>query len=454
MAEKKRDGGGLKRHMVGFETEFFILEESGAVSARADELIDAANAQKLKFPVHGEYTHNAIEISSIPNVEVRKQAHVWLETMEKIIGIAGKMGLRIYPYGTYPGVHVPTPRSDRYYRMSEMVVGTDKFRNQAGHVCGFHFHYCLPYGTFNRKTSSLRQLFRSKHKETLLSLYNVLIAADPVVTNFMESSPFLDGRHVAKDTRLFIYRAMKMKKGDGQLSGLYSEMPIFGRLPRYASALSDLIMLSEQRHGTWRELVEEKCPEYLDIVAEKHQLQFNWGPLRINRAGTFEYRGTDMNLPSHMIGTSLLLKYVLRKVKDENLTVKPSDIGIRQPFRVEGDTVYVPPYAYLSEVLQYKSALEGLSSNEVFRYSKSMFNFAMAAVPSKKDPGLARIKSVLASRKTRADMMLEDALKAGQDLSGELEDDFARWLALRACDDFEEEVRRIGDRELAIDFEE
>ncbi len=442
-----------KRHLVGFETEMLVLEENGAVSTRADELIKAANARNLKYPLHTDYTHNMIEVSSTPRAEVRKSAHVWLETVEKVSGIARKMGLRLYPYGTYFGTHVPTPRSDRYYRMCETVMGAEKYRKCTGHAMGFHFHYCLPYRTFNRKTNSLRQLFRSKHKDTLLSLYNLLIAIDPVVTNFMESSPFLDGSYVAKDTRLFLYRAMRLQRNEGGFSGLYADMPLFGRLPRYALALSDLIMLTEQRYQTWKEQVEEKCPEYLDIVADRHPLQFNWGPLRINKVGTLEYRGTDMNLPSHMIGTSLLVKYLLKKVKEDNLTVRPSDIGIRNPFRIEGDTMFVPPYTYLSEVLQHKSALYGLSDDAIHKYTKSLFTLATAAMPDRKDPGLERIRSMIKNRRTKSDDIIHDVKKAGYDLAQPLDEQYARELALGACDDFDSEVRRLTGKELIIDLE-
>ncbi|MEW6328691.1 MAG: hypothetical protein AB1468_01095, partial [Candidatus Micrarchaeota archaeon] len=426
----------------------------GSVSARADELMAAANFCGLKYPLHKDYTHNMIEISSTPKTEVRKGAHVWLETVERLVEIAEKMGLHIYPYGTYHGTHVPTPRSDRYYRMCETVLGVEKYRHCTGHVSGFHFHYCLPYGTFSRKTSNLRQLFRSKHKEVLLSLYNALVAMDPVVTNFMESSPFLDGQYVAKDTRLFLYRDMWMKKKDGVVSGLYSEHPIFGRLPRYSLTLSDLILLSEKRHQTWLEMVEEKCPEYLDIVADKHPLQLTWGPLRINKVGTFEYRGMDMNLPSHMIGTSLIIKYLLKKIKTEHLAVKPSDIGIKGPFRLEGDTIYVPPYAYLSEVLQYKSALEGLADADVYNYSKRMYSLAMEAVPDKKDPGLSRIQSILKNRKTKSDEIIAMVRKKGYGLSSQLDEDFARELALFGCEEFEREIRQMISKELIIDLEQ
>lgn len=440
--------------MVGFETEMLILEENGAVSSRADELIEKAANMKLKYPVHKDYTYNMIEISSIANVKVFKAAHGWLQTMKQLISMAKRNGIRFYPYGTYFGTHVPVSRTDRYYRMCEDILGPSKYTFSTGHVLGFHFHYCLPYGTFNRTTSGLRHLFKSKYKEQLLNIYNAIIAIDPAVTNFMESSPFVDGRFIAKDARLFLYRAMRTGKGKNSIKGLYYDNVIFGKLPRYCSAISDLIMLIEHRYNTWKELVEVHHPKYLDIVDSRHPLQFNWGPLRINRVGTFEYRGLDMNLPSNMIGTSLLLKYLLHKIRKEELTVKPSDIGIREPFKIEGQVIHVPPHAYLSDVLQYKSALFGLQDDEVYRYTKGLTNLVLKEVPTQKDPGVAKIKRMLYERKTQSDEILGTIAKAGHSLSERLDEEFARELALQACDDFEKDIYRLLEADLAIDIEE
>lgn len=447
-------GRSLKRHMVGFETEMLILEDNGAVSSRANDLIERAKTACLKYPVHKDYTYNMIEIASTANVKVTKGAHGWLSTVEQLIDMTKGMGVRIYPYGTYHGTHIPASRTDRYYRMCEDILGPSRYTFATGHVLGFHFHYCLPYGTFNRSTSGLKHLFKSRYKEQLLSIYNAIIAMDPAVTNFMESSPFVDGNFIAKDSRLFLYRGMRMRKGGDSIRGLYYDMPLFGRLPRYCQTISDLIMLIRQRFETWKELVEERHPEYADVVASRHPLQFNWGPLRVNRVGTFEYRGLDMNQPSNMIGTSLLIKYFLHMIRRDDLRVLPSDTGIKEPFRVEGDTIHVPPFAYVNEVLQYKSALDGLADEEVFRYTRSLANLALREVPIKKDPAISRIKKMLSERKTKSDEIIETVIKAGHSPYEKLDESFARELALNACDEFEAETRKLLDTELAIDFEE
>jgi len=444
----------LKKHKVGFETEFLLLEEDGSVSARADLFMKAAEKLKLPYPVHHDYTHNMFEISSVANVRVRAGIHKWIETPDLLTELARRMDLRIYPYGTYPGLHVPAPHTDKYYRMCESVLGPAKYTYCTGHVCGFHIHYTLPYGTLNRETRNLRALFRSKNKEDLLSLYNMIVAFDPILTTFTQSSPFLDGEHFAKDTRMLLYRDMRISKGGHVITGLYREHPVWGRLPRYVHTHGDLVHRIARRHESLREILEEKYPDYLDVFHSRHVLQLTWGPLRINRAGTLEYRGPDVNLPSYLLGSSLLFKYVLRNVHKLDLRVVPSDTGISEAFKIEGDKIYVPPHSYVDDVLQYKSALDGLANDELYNYAKRFLNFARKFLPHRRDPGLSRILEMMETRKTKSDAILRQARKAGHSLKEPLPDYLAKELALRGAMELEKEVASVLTKELLIDMEE
>lgn len=443
-----------KRHKIGFETEFLLLNDDGSVSAKADEIIKAGEKARLNYPIHKEYTHNTIEISSAANVKVTKIAKSWLETMAGIIKISKAKKVRIFPYGIYFGTHIPIPRTDRYYRMSEILTGSERDKYISGHVHGFHLHYCLPYGVFNKKTKNLKSLFRSKYKDQLFDLYNALIALDPGVSNFMESSPFLDGVHIAKDIRLILYRSLKIKKDGKTFKGLYYDHPIFGELPPYINSIFDLNLLIEKRYEMWKDMINEKHPKYMDIVKSRHPLQFCWGPIRINRVGTIEYRGMDINLPTVMLGTSLLIKYFLKRVKTEELTVVPSDIGIKDPFKIEGSLLYVPPYRYITDVLQVKSALNGFGDDQITKYTSHICKFALKLVPQTKDPSIKRIKKMLCDRKTVSDKILDKVQKSGYSINEKLDEYFARELALDAAEELEKEVDSLLEKELAIDLEE
>src|SRR3989344_2950457 len=101
-----------KAHKVAFETEFLVLEDNGAVSSRVDDIMKIARKTDLDFFLRKEYTHNMLEITSNPSVKVRKSARAWLKEMRKVVEIAKKIGLRLYPYGTYTGTFAPTARTD------------------------------------------------------------------------------------------------------------------------------------------------------------------------------------------------------------------------------------------------------------------------------------------------------------------------------------------------------
>lgn len=441
-----------KNHLMGFETEFIILDDEGNVSTKADEIISEYSKTRFTFPIHKEYVHNMIEISSTANTKITKGAKNWLKTIKKITQIANKKNLRLYPFAVYPGNYIPTPRVDKYYRMCEDVLGPKKYTYCTGKSAGFHLHYTLPYGTFT-KEKNLKQLFKSKYKDRLLNIYNALIAIDPATTNFMESSPYIDGKFIAKDSRLFIYRDMKIRSGKRIIKGLYSEMPLFGRLSKYYLTISDMISNVEKRYSSWKKIVEKKYPEYREIVESRHPLQFNWSPLRINRVGTFEYRGMDINLPTNMIGTSLLIKYFLNKVRKEELVIKPSDIGIKNPFKIEGNVMYVPPHTHLIENLQYKSAQFGFEDNEIFKYTKTFANIALKECPIKKDPSIDAIKNMLRTRKTKSDQIIEKVIsKTGK--GNTITDEVAKEIAIDYADEFEREIDFLMEKELAIDLEE
>ena len=444
----------LKKHKVGYEAELLVLEEDGSVSNRADELISACHEPNTVFPVRKDYTKNMIEIGSIARVRVRKSARDFLKTLRQVMDSAEKLGLRIYPYAIYPGTHNPLVRTDRYYRMCEKVIGEKEYRFKTGHVMGFHFHYCLPWGVFNRNTKSLRFLFRSKNKEHLLNLYNMIIAADPAATTLVESSPFVDGRFVAKDARLFLYRSMKLNTKQAEVRGLYRDHELFGGFPRYQRTITDLINLTDRRFKQWKKKVSRAYPECLDVMRSKHPLQFAWGPLRINRVGTLEYRGMDMNTPKYVLGTSLLLKYILRRIRKENLRVFPSDVGVSSPFKIEGDKIHVPPYSILKDTLQFESAKNGLESDLVFDYTKRFVSLGMDSMPSRNDPSLNAVRRIISQRKSVSDKMIEYIKKKGFSLEEKLPEEFARELALKASHKLEKEVDDTMQKMLLLDQEE
>lgn len=448
---KKR---ALKRHLTGFETEFMILDEEGRITYKADELLEKIKQEKIQYPACKEYAHNMIEISSEPKQKLHDAAHGWLQSIDKIIEVADREELRLYPLGTYPGKFSPAARTDEYYRMCEDVIGPKKYLESTGKVLGFHLHYCLPYGTFDRKSRMLRPLFRSKNNRVLLSIYNSIIAIDPAASALMASSPFLDGETYGKSSRILSYRAMSKKNHGKDIGGLYEDHKIFGGLPRYAMTGTDLILRIERQRQTFVNTVEEEYPHYLELAESLHPLRFYWGALRINRYGTFEYRGPDMNLPTYLLGTSLLIKYFLKRIRTDELLAIPSDVAMKQPFRVEGNILHLPPFNYVNEVLQPKSATDGLDDKQVWTYTKRFVEFASKYLPKRHDRTMKKIRSCIEERKTQSDAVIEFAIKNGWEEGTELDDEISMEIGVFASDMLKKEVRELVDKDLSIDIEQ
>ncbi|HIK01890.1 TPA: hypothetical protein H1008_02140, partial [archaeon] len=238
----------LKRPKVGLEVELFTLDNTGNPVPAVDRLIKNCPVQKRQYAIQREYAKHLLEIGAFPTIQVRNLALSFLENLEAVAETAEEMDLLLYPLGTYPGKFTSEVRRDYPYVAKEKVLG-EPFKNIAPKVAGFHFHYGLPRGVLNRSTYELRMTKNSQAREAFLSAYNFLIAADPALTTFMQSSPFFEGKLLGKDSRTLLYRDMKSKVNDEIIRGIYREERTFGRIPRYANTAADLNFLVEKRRS-------------------------------------------------------------------------------------------------------------------------------------------------------------------------------------------------------------
>jgi len=115
-------------------------------------------------------------------------------------------------------------RNDRPYRIKESIFGKNRWKI-AGRCVGFHCHYTLPRGIFDAQLRVLKMIIRSKIKDSMVNSYNLLIAADPALTCFMQSSPFYQGKYLGKDSRVIMYRGGECFNNS---SGLYANLEEFG----------------------------------------------------------------------------------------------------------------------------------------------------------------------------------------------------------------------------------
>jgi len=233
---------------------------------------------------------------------------------------------------------------------------------------------------------------------------------------------------------------------DITIKGLYSQLPQYGSLPNYIFSISELATRVELQQKRFMEFAKKKYPDIVDELRERHMHEFYWGPIRISKYGTIEYRGLDMNSPSFIMAAALLLKKTFERVKKDNLRVLPSDIGMRDPFLIEGNVLHVPPYSYVAGVLQKKAAINGTDSSTIRDYIKRLVNFAFKDKKELKKKRYARINQILITGKNRSDMILKDAVNMHWTRGTPLKDDIAKKLALASADELEREIRNVLEK--------
>ena len=428
---------------VGFETEFFTINEKGALVNKADWLMSLLKTKRrIHSHLREEVFHSMLEMGAHPG---RKMANVWiryLENLQKVINIAGEDGLKLLPLSTYPGKSRPKMREGAWYNAQSSFLGKQIF-SRAIRICAFHSHYSLPKGVIGKNIQQIRKLRYSRAKDIFLNQYNFLVAADPACITFCQSSPYTEGEHFAKDSRTMLYRDMALEKGEKQIYGLFEQHPMFGGLPNYEYTLADLRNMSAKRKRKFIEMMRAKGLDVPAKVRDRSDLRFMFGAVRVNRVGTIEYRGTDMNYPSYLLATSYLVKLAFDAIKKQNLQMLPSDIGLTEPFKREGDTIYLPPF-YQVKRLEKTSTLRGISSKKLADYCSALFSFVLRNATRKDMKRLAPISDILEKKKTVSDDILEYVKKQGYGKES-VPNEILREVAVDSSDWLSKDVQKTLD---------
>lgn len=420
-----------RKSMLGLEIEMFLLDDEGKLVNKADELLGSFEGKRLGKYVKPEISKAMIELTASAKRSIRECAVAFTENLHELVQQTEKMGYRLLPLGTHPTRTMPKMHSTHWYDALKEVKGSKNASIEAK-VSGFHYHFTLPEGIVAKDTRMIKSLERSKARQVFLQQYNFLVAIDPAVLTFCQSSPVWNGIHYGKDCRALVYRDMKVLRKDSVLRGIHYYLPMFGALPEYEFTLQDLRVMAEQKKSEWLKLLEQKnFPT--NKIANFPTLKFMWGPLRVNKIGTIEYRGPDMNHPEIIFAVSSLLKYALDAIEKNEYRVRPSDIAISEPFVFENDRIYVPPHSTL-KYLERQSAVLGFESSEMHSYCKRLFDLVCTISEKGNSRNLKAIKEMLDSRKSVSDEILMMIKKNGYDLEAEIPEDMLNHVALYHAD--------------------
>ena len=409
---------------IGFEIEIFTLDTNGEIIPGADDVINMPE---------GTYTRqecgcSMLEVGAIPKKRVKNAALLFVQNMQTITEAAKKDGIRLCPLASYPGKYDAVLREKKWYVYKRHVMG-DKKMDMAAKCIGFHHHYGLPKGTYDKVEHRLKEPMNPRNRDVLVDEYNLLTAMDPALTTFLQSSPFFDGVHLGKDSRIMTYRGVGY-------DGVYKDLSLFGSLLPYEESFESLQVTINRKIIEWELLMTDAgCPKD-EVFKHIAKMDVGWSPIKVNKLGTLEERGMDMNHLSYLVGASILIKSIMRRVV-EGLGVVADDLGKAEPFTVEEDIIHIPPYMHLKE-LELGSATKGFDDIDVHKYCKNFIEFGMLCAHKKYHPILDRLKHMADKKENESDLLLKWAKKQGYE--NEIPNNVAKDMALRASDRFEKDI--------------
>lgn len=424
---------------LGLEQEVFLVEPSGLPSTRADEFLAACRS--LAPPSDGhrcpepECVTWLVEAATPPTASLTDLGREYLASLELALRGAREVGLRLYPFATYPLPVRPEVRDEGRYKLQARVLGEERFL-QAGRCAGVHLHLELPPGVLDRRLVVSPGADAESVAE-LLDLYNLATALDPALLSLSRSSSFFEGHRTGLAARAAYYRGHEKLAPDG----LYADLPVAGSLLPYATSPEELTALHHARSRAWAEAVRRSgAGDDNGLVSDVFAAA--WNPVRLNGQGTVEIRTMDSNLPGVILAACALAYGAAERVRREGLRVVPdNDVPV---FAASDSELRVPGFARLGGPLQEAAMREGANSPLASEYLDSIVEFAAPyIVPGDSPAESALVRLLEAHRETGAYPTTEAEVLDGYAGGDELSREEGLALVRRACDRLEDEVSRL-----------
>ncbi|WP_375497181.1 glutamate-cysteine ligase family protein [uncultured Nostoc sp.] len=366
----------IVKRRIGLEQEFFLVDEAGNLSDRADEFLTScqlmAQAQGLNPNYFvAEFVKSMVEINTPPADTAKELGRVYLTNLKLALCAAQQIGLRLYPLSSYPLHTMPVMRDHPNYHVQARTVGYEQFLH-AGKCTGTHLHLEVPPGVIDPRVavsynSTLAQ------REELLNIFNLATACDSALISLTRACPFYEGQAIGLAAHTVRYRGSEIFGWEG----VYTHLQPVGSLMPYAESVEGLVEQQFARYYAWLQAMEKASIEpNLLLEVGGSLLKSAWNPVRLNKLGTVEIRCIDSNYPSVILTVITLLENAAKRVRQENLTVRPAK-GM-QIFELVGNHLYVPDFEYLNGELLLTSATEGVKNLKVRAYVDSILQFASA----------------------------------------------------------------------------
>jgi hypothetical protein len=241
----------------------------------------------------------------------------------------------------------------------------------------------------------------------------------------MQSSPFYQGRRYGKDSRIMFYRGNK----NFGVKGLYTNFQQFGALPSYKHIISDISYLGEDAFHAWSSNLKKLGLRLKTLAFYGSMLETNWSPLKVNPHGTFESRGMDMNCLYLIPSIAFVITEMLNSIKMDVLKISIDEIAIDEPFKIDDEKIFIPPFDYVNEILQKKSALIGMNDKEVRECCYNFLKYIKSISDSDSKKFLKPFERMISKKETISDKIISIAKK--MDVTERIDNKKAAELSLK-----------------------
>ena len=426
------EGNRLLDRRIGLEQEFFLLEDSGLPSRRADEFLERCRVVTEEESGGAacfapEFVKALVEINTPPVHTLSDLEREYARNLRLALRTARSLGLRLYPLGTYPLPMVPVIRDGLDYSVQAITVGPERFAD-AGRCAGTHLHLELQAGTVDAG-AGISPASSVAARDELLNLYNLATALDPALVALTRSCPYFEGRRSGLADRTVHYRGSAIFGW----KGVYTDLPQVGALLPYADDAEHLIRQQFTRYEAWLTAMDRAgVKRHLFAEAGGDLLRPAWNPVRLNRQGTLELRGMDSNYPEVTLTAAAVILGAADRVRRNGLEVVPDDDVLT--FESTEDVLRVPGFSRLGGELLFAAVTGGVNDETVATYLDSVLDFAGV-----EEDRLARFSLQRRSTGVYPTTEAEILEEYGPD-AGYLSEDEGLRIVLKACDRLEAQV--------------